>query len=267
MTARVKSARKTAATGPVEILNGSAVLTTQTLGGDGCAYWYIAPGLAAGPYVFTAAYSGDKNNPAGVSAPTTIVANPIPTTISISSGTGSTPYGVNLRRTVTVSSNAGPPQGVITYSLDGGAAVPVSLSNGSAVLTIPGPASGTHQLVIGYAQQTNYAAAASQTVSFTVTPATTTMILSVSAPRVQTGTAVTFAAAVNSTTAGAPNATGSVSFFDGTAQLAAVPVDASGKASYTTANLSVGRHGIVATYAGSDNYAASTTATKVDIYK
>jgi hypothetical protein len=35
-------------TGSIQIDAGSTVLTTLSLGGNGCAYWYISPGLNAG---------------------------------------------------------------------------------------------------------------------------------------------------------------------------------------------------------------------------
>jgi sugar lactone lactonase YvrE len=267
VTVCVTSAKKTAATGTVQILDGATVLTTQTLQGNGCAYWYIAPALAVGTHVFTAAYSGDKNNAAGVSVATTLTVSPVPTSIALSAGNGSIPYGVNFKRTVTVSSNAGAPQGSITYSLDGAAPVSVALSSGNALVNIAVPAAGSHQVVIGYAQQTNYAAATSQTVNFTVTVATVSMTLTPSATSAKTGASVGFAAAVTSTSAGAPDATGSVTFLDGTTKLATVAVDANGKASYSTTSLAVGSHTITANYAGSSNYGTASASTKVNITK
>ncbi|MGB8262057.1 MAG: Ig-like domain repeat protein [Terracidiphilus sp.] len=139
VTACVTSAVKAAATGSVEILDGTAVLTTLTLNGDGCAYWYIAPGLNAGAHSVSAVYSGDKNNPAGTSVPVVVTVSPVPVNLSISQGSTSIPYGVSFRRTVSASSNAGAPQGSITYSLAGGAPATVALSSGNANSPFPCP--------------------------------------------------------------------------------------------------------------------------------
>ncbi len=267
ITVCVTSATKKAASGTAQILDGGTALTTQTLQGNGCANWYITPGLAVGTHVFTANYSGDSKNAAGTSASTTITVNPVPVSMSISAAGGSTPYGVNFKRTVTLSSNAGSPLGSITYSLDGGSPVSVALSAGNALINIALPAAGSHKVLVGYAHQTNYAAATSQTLSFTVTPAASTIVLTSSSSSAKSSASVTFTAAVNSTSAGAPNAAGSVTFSDGGTVLATVAVDATGKAVYSTTNLAVGLHTISATFAGSSNYAAASASTKVNVTK
>ena len=267
ITVCVTSATKKAASGTVQILDGATVLTTQTLQGNGCANWYITPGLAVGTHVFTTNYSGDSKNAAGTSAPTTITVNPVPVNMSISAAGGSTPYGVNFKRTVTLSSNAGSPLGSITYSLDGGTPVSVALSGGNAAINIALPPAGNHTVLVGYTQQTNFAAAASQTLSFTVSPAVSSIALTASSTSAKSGTSIGFTAAVNSTSAGAPNAACSVTFSDGSTVLATVAVDATGKATYSTTSLAVGLHTINAVFGGNSNYAAASASTKVNVTK
>jgi len=64
------------------------------------------------------------------------------------------------------------------------------------------------------------------------------------------------------TGAGAPKSIGSVSFRDGSTVLATVPVDANGRASFSTSSLSVGIHTITATYSNGTNFSTgSGTAT------
>jgi regulation of enolase protein 1 (concanavalin A-like superfamily) len=159
------------ATGSVQIYDGTLLLTTQPLQGGGCAYWYISPGMAAGTHSLIAIYSGDANNQAGSSAAVAVVVSPVPVNMSVACWNSSFTYGGNYQCTVNASSNAGAAQGVITYMSDGGTPIPADLSNGNAQFTIPEPAVGTHAVVIMYAQQTNYAAATSQTETFTVTAA------------------------------------------------------------------------------------------------
>lgn len=70
------------------------------------------------------------------------------------------------------------------------------------------------------------------------------------------GGAVTFTATV--TSGGSPVTGGTVSFADGATPLASnVPVDANGMVTFTTSTLSVGTHGITATYSGTAAFATS----------
>ena len=265
VTVCVSGASKATPTGTIQIVDGTTVLTTLTLGGNGCAYWYISPGLSAGSHSITAVYSGDKNNPPGASDPTVVTVSPVPVNMSVSCWNSSFPYGGNYQCTVNVSSNAGSAQGNITYSYDGGAPVAVPLSSGSAQFTITKPAAGNQSVVIGYAQQTNYAAAASQTENFTVTPAPVNVSLTPSTWYTTAGTSITFQAAVASYSAGPPDGNGSVSFYNGSTLLATVPVNATGQASYTTSSLPAGSDKITASYAGGANYASGSTSVTITI--
>jgi len=255
----------TSATGTVKILDGATPLTTQTVQGGGCAYWYISPGLSAGTHSLTAVYSGDKNNPAGTSVPVTVTVSPVPVALSASCWNSSFPYGANYQCTVTLSSNAGAPLGSITYTYDGSSPVSVPLSNGNAQFTLATPNAGTHTVIVAYAQQTNYAAATPQTETFTVTPAPVNISLTPSSWYAKAGTSLTFQAAVSSWTAGPPDANGAISFYDGSTLLSTVPVNASGQASYTTAGLAAGTQTITATYAGGTNYASGSSSVTITL--
>ncbi|WP_263416406.1 Ig-like domain repeat protein [Terriglobus albidus] len=260
VTACVTGATAATPIGTVQIVDGVSSLTTLSLQGNGCAYWYISPGLAAGTHTFTAVYSGDGNNPAGTSAQTAVNVTPVPVTMGASCWNASSPYGSNYQCTVNMSSNAGSPQGVINYSYDGGSAVSVPLSNGSAGFTLTKPVVGNHTLVITYPQQTNYGAA-TQAQSFTVTAAPVNVSLTPSSWYASTGTSLTFSTAVTSWSAGPPAGVGSVSFYDGSTLLATVAVDSNGQAAYTTSNLTSGGHTITATYTGANYASGSGSAT------
>ncbi|MFZ0273461.1 MAG: Ig-like domain repeat protein [Acidobacteriaceae bacterium] len=266
ITVCVSGATKTTPSGTIQIDDGSRGLTTLSLGGNGCAYWYISPGLSAGTHTISAVYSGDKNNPAGSSAPVALTVNPVPVDLSVTCWNSSFPYGGNYQCTANVSSNAGSAEGVITYSYDSGAAVPVSLSNGNAQFTITKPIAANHNVIIAYAQQTNYAAASPQTENFTVTPAPVQVSLTPSTWYATVGASITFQASITSWSAGPPSNNGSVSFYDGSTLVATVPVNSSGQASYTTSTLPKGTLTIAATYSGGTNYgtgSASVTITMV----
>jgi hypothetical protein len=253
------------ATGTMKIYDGTTLLTTQQLQGGGCAYWYIAPGLSAGTHVLTAAYSGDKNNAAGTSSPVTLTVSLVPVNMGVSCWNASFAYGANYQCTINVSSNAGSAVGSIAYSLGGGAAQTLALNGGNAQFSIGEPTMGNHTVLITYPQQTNYAAAAPNSQTFTVTPAPVNVALTPSAWYTTAGTNLTFQAAVTSWSAGAPNGNGSVSFYDGQTLLATVTVNAAGQASYTTANLAAGGHTITATYAGGSNYSSGSGSATITL--
>ena len=249
---------KVTPTGSIQIDAGSTVLTTLALQGNGCAYWYISPGLNAGTYSITSVYSGDANNPSGTSAPTVLTVSPVPVNLSASCWNASFPYGGNYQCTVNVSSNAGSAQGNITYSYDGGAPVALPLSGGGAQFTLTEPPAGNQNVVISYPQQTNYAAAQPQTENFTVTSAPVQVSLTPSTWYATAGTSITFSAAVTSWSAGSPQ-NGTVSFYDGSTLLGTVPVNSNGQASYTTSSLPAGSQTVTAAYSGGTNYASGST--------
>jgi hypothetical protein len=213
-----------------------------------------------------AVYSGDSNNPSGTSAATTLTVSPVPVNMNASCWNASFAYGGNYDCTVSMSSNGGAPQGSITYSLDSGGIVMVPLVSGTAQFTITKPAAGNHQVIVAFAQQTNYAAAASQTEEFTVTPAPVNVALTPSSWYANAGTSISFAASVTSWSAGSPDTTGTVSFYNGTDFLATVPVNASGQATYSTAGLPIGTHTIVATYTDGANYASGSSTVAITIH-
>jgi hypothetical protein len=250
-------------TGNIKIMDGTKVLASFDLNG-GAAHYYLRD-IPAGTHELYAAYAGDKNNPAGDSAPVTLVVQPVPVQLSVSCWNTPYPYGANFFCGVYASSAAGPPVGSITYSLDGGSPVSLKLLFGAQLITIQKPAVGNHKLVINFAAQTNYAAAPSYTENFTVTPAPVYVALTPSAWYL-TGGNLTLTASVQSWSAGPPNAIGAVTFSYGNTVLATVPVNAKGVASTTFAanSLPYGPDTLTATYEGT-NYATSSTSITITV--
>ncbi|MGB8262155.1 MAG: Ig-like domain repeat protein [Terracidiphilus sp.] len=159
----------TAPTGTIEILDGNTIRQTLSLGGDGCAYWYINPGLDAGTHHMRAFYSGDRRNHSGYSAITDVIVAPVRVQMVVSCWNSYFTFGNDYHCGVYTSSNAGPPPGNITYSYDGGALQSVSLANGNATFVIPRPRVGNHTVAITYPGTRNFAAAPTNTQYFTVT--------------------------------------------------------------------------------------------------
>jgi hypothetical protein len=264
-TACITPAGGASATGSVQIYDGSALLTTQSLQGNGCAYWYISPGLNAGPHTLTAVYSGDPNNPSGSSVPVSVTVAPVPVSLNASCWNSTYPYGGNYQCTVNASSNAGAPAGSINYSYDGGQPTSVALNSGNAQFTIGLPPVGSHSVIVSYLEQGNFAAASPQSEAFSVTPARVGVALTPSSWYSSAGTSITFQTAVTSWSAGPPNGTGVVSFYDGTTLLSSVPVNSSGQAAYTTAALAAGAHSISATYAEGRGYATASATVNITV--
>jgi hypothetical protein len=256
-----------AITGTVKIFDGTTQIAFLHLQGNGAAYDYIS-GLFAGKHSLSATYSGDASIPAGTSAPVTFTVQPAPVNLGVYCWNSNFPYGADYICGAYTSSNAGPAQGVIEYSYDGGAAVTVPLQWGVSIFTISKPAVGAHKVVVSYAAQGNFAAAKPQTESFTVTPAPVNVGLTPSTWYL-TGGNLTLTASVQSWSAGPPNSTGSITFSNGSKVLGVVPVDAHGRASLPIAAsaLSNGAQTFTAAYAGGTNYAAGSTSIVVTVAK
>ncbi|MBB6145694.1 hypothetical protein HNQ77_003655 [Silvibacterium bohemicum] len=119
------------------------------------------------------------------------------------------------------------------------------------------PSSGMNEVVANYPGDSNFSASASAPVSLTALagPATISVTSSIASP-ISYGTSITFTATL--TGAGA-TPTGTVTFYDGSGQLAASQLQ-NGVATYTSANFSVGTHSIAAQYAGDANYTSGTSS-------
>lgn len=254
-------------TGTVRLYDGTTLLQTSHLQGNGAAYLYIQR-LAAGVHSLSVVYSGDTFNPSGSSAPVTLTVNPVPVNLTAACWNANSPYGADYHCGVYASSTAGAPLGVITYQYDGGAPITLSLQNGTAQFVVSRPPAGAHHVLIAYAAQTNYAAAKFVNESFTVTNAPVVVRLTPSTSYL-TGGNLTLTAAIQSWSAGPPNQIGSVAFSDGNRVIATVPVSASGTAATIVAasSLSNGTHTIRASYTGGTNYSAGTTSVTITVAK
>lgn len=251
-------------TGSVQLFDGTTLLQTSNLQGNGAAYLHIQ-GLAAGTHSLTAVYSGDAFNPGGTSAPVSFTVKPVPVDLTVSCGNLNFPYGKNFQCQIITSSTAGAALGLVTYQYDAGPVLSLPLQNGDARFTITLPQTGTHTLQIGYAAQTNYAAAAA-TVKFTVAKAPVVVQLTPSTYNL-TGGNLTLSTSISSWSAGPPNQLGTVTFYQGNQVLATVPVTSSGTASITVAASSLpnGKVTFTASYSGSTNYSSGSSSATITV--
>ena len=117
----------------------------------------------------TASYSGDAHNQATTSAPVIVTVNPAQVLMVPVCGPSSLVSGNSYGCIAALVYDLGLVNGTLTYSLDGAPTVQVPVDFGLALFAINKPSVGTHHLVINFPAQGNFAAAAPQTETFTVT--------------------------------------------------------------------------------------------------
>jgi hypothetical protein len=188
----------------------------------------------------------------------TVAVRPTAAYLNASCGNASFAYGGTYYCNVNTGSNSGAAQGVITYTLDDGAPIPVPLTGGSAAFSVTGLVVGPHTVVIGYAAQGNVAAANPSIKNFTVTQALTQSQLTPSNYYPTTGSSFTLTASVRSSTGGPP-ATGLMTFLDNGTSMGVIAVNSAGHAGLTISSLAGGYHSFVAQYSGVMNFAAGTS--------
>ena len=183
------------------------------------------------------------------------------TTTTLTSSANPAHFGGSVTFTATVTSTAGTPTGTVTFK-DGATTLGMgTLSAGKATFATSKLAVGSHSITASYARAVDFAASTSAVLTETISTATTSTTLTSSANPAHFGSSVTFTATVTST-AGTP--TGTVTFKDGATTLGTGTLSA-GKATFATSKLAVGSHSITASYAGAVDFAASTSATLVEV--
>lgn len=183
-------------------------------------------------------------SPAGPVASTLIAGQPVTYTASVSP----------------IAPAAGIPGGAVQFLMDGSAfGGPITLSNGSASISINGLNGGSHTISAVYTGDGSFTGSTSSLLAQPVDRVGSSLSLASNIPSSRAGQTVTFTATVGQAPgAGVP--TGSVTFRDGATTLGSVPLDASGRAAFSTATLATGTHSISAVYTGDTNYSGATAA-------
>jgi hypothetical protein len=130
-------------------------------------------------------------------------------------------------------------------------------SNGTATLAVNLPA-GTDTLTASYVGTSTLVGATSNPVTEVVTPDTTATSLTISPNSAAQNTSITVTAQVTPASSQTVPV-GSIVFFDGTTNLATVPVSTSGGATFSSSSFAVGTHALTAVYSGSTNDQPSTS--------
>jgi polygalacturonase len=255
-----------APTAPVQFYEGTTMVGTATLGGNGTVASLTLTGVTTGTHTYTALYPGDSTytaypfgsvtvtvTPTAASSTTTLTASPL--TVQAGSST-------LLTATVAGSSLAAAPTGTVNFfdgtTMIGSSSVGTSASGTTVTATLSTAVngSGTHSLSAQYVGDPNDAASTSPTVTVTATAIPTVTTLSLASGSVAVGAGDVLTATVTSAS-GVPS--GTVTFFNGTNSLGTGTLT-NGTATLTTMSGTVGSETLTATYSAAGNFGGSTSA-------
>jgi len=249
--------------GPVTFFNGSTPLGTAPIVGGQATLTVPSLPIGTNPITVTAintATSGTLTSP-----PTQVTVAKGTVTVTLTSSANPANPGQSITFSVTVQAGA---TGTVTF-LDGTTIIGTGTINaaGTATFTTSTLTIGSHPITASYGGDSGYNASTSAVLTEVVgkIPTVTTIVASAPAQLLHMG--VTFTANV---TAPSPNATGTVTFMEGTTILGSAPLSANGgvvvtlttnaNAAYATTSLATGLHQIVAVYSGDGTFAPSTSA-------
>jgi 6-phosphogluconolactonase (cycloisomerase 2 family) len=246
-----------AATGTVEFSLSGTSIGSAALTGKSASLSYIP--TSPGTPTITASYSGDSNN-LPVFGAATLIVNQASVTVSTPSISGTPVVGQPLTFSVSVAAQApggGIPTGTVTFQ-DGPASVGTQpLAAGSASFTTSSLAVGLRSITATYNGDVGFTSATSAAHSVTIGRSAPTVSVSVDAPALILGQAVTFTMRVGS----GPALAGTVDVFDNGTKINAAPVPvAANHAQFGPYALtSVGSHAITASYSGDAYYGSASS--------
>jgi hypothetical protein len=257
-TATVTSQSTSAPTGPVSFFDGATQIGTANVNAAGIAT-FTSSTLAAGTHSITAVYAGDTFNGMGTSPAVSQVVKPAATATALAAAPSPAIAGgpVVLTATISVTQGVSNPTGTVTFT-SGAASLGSSKigANETATLTVTFPP-GSQSIVATYAGDTNDTGSASLPLVLPVQIATTSSTVSSNLNPSVVLSPVTFSVIVAGN-GGIP--TGTVTFSADGASIGTGTLNATGMASVSDANLTVGSHSITAAYGGDANDAPSMSA-------
>jgi hypothetical protein len=249
--------------GPVSFFDGGTLLGTAPIV-NGQATLTV-PSLPVGTNPITVTAVDTFTNGTITSPPTQVTVAKTATTVTLASSVNPSSPDQPVTFSATVHAGA---TGLVTF-LDGTTILGTGTISaaGVASFTTSTLAIGSHPITASFGGDSAYSAATSAVLTEVVgkIPTVTTIAASGAAQLLHTG--VTFTANV---TAPSPNATGTVTFMEGTTILGTATLSANGgvvvtlttnaNAAFATTGLVTGSHQIVAVYSGDNTFAPSTSA-------
>ena len=241
--------------GSVTFRDGATVLGTVALDGTGVAR-LDTRGIAVGSRTLTATFDGSADFAPATSSGLAHVVARADAQVAIVAAPTRTWFGTAVAIDVVVTAAApgsGQPTGSVTVR-DGETVLgmPALDGDGRATLTVSTLAVGERTLHGDYAGDASFRSGTAST-SHTVDADATTVTVQTSEPEQVYGRPVTLTAVVQS--AGGLVPTGTVTFTGGSRTLGVAPLDASGRASVTVADLPVGSTLVEGAYGGDGSFA------------
>jgi hypothetical protein len=243
-----------AATGSITFTIDSTPQTPVTLSG-GQAQLTVS-NLTVNSHTIGASYSGDSNFLTSTATNLTQTVNPAGSLVLSSSLNPST-YGQSVTFTATLPNGT---TGTITFSIDSGTGIPVTISSNQAQFASAALSVGSHNVSATYSGSSSISPP-SVNITQTVNKAATTTGFSSSAPNSSVGQSVTFTATVTPSTA-----TGQVAFIIDGGRPTPVALTG-GQAQLTTSTLTAGSHSVQAVYGGDSNYNGSSNSLTQNVGK
>jgi Bacterial Ig-like domain (group 3)/FG-GAP-like repeat len=248
--------------GPVSFFDGTTLLgTAPIINGQATL---TVPSLPIGTNQITVTAVNTFTTGVITSPPTPVTVAKAAASITLASSVNPSNPGQAVTFLATIQAGA---TGSVTF-LDGTTVLGVGTVNaaGVATFTTSTLTIGSHPITASYGGDSGYNAATSAVLTEVVgkIPTVTTIVASAPAQLLHTG--VTFTANV---TAPSPNATGTVTFMEGTTILGTAPLSAGGvavsfttnaNAAFATTSLVTGSHQVIAVYSGDSTFAPSTSA-------
>lgn len=247
-------------TGAIQFLDGTNLLSTQTVSGTGSAT-FSTNSLAVGSHTITATYI-PTGSFAASSATCSEVVNALPTTSILTVTPATSTYGsqVTLTATVSPATLPGPstPTGVVTFYKGASAIGTGTLAGGVATLYSSSLPGGSYNLTCMYSGSSIYATSNCNSVPVIINAAPTALSLSSSnnpAPYLST---INFTArlTVNGQSAGA----GNTIHLSINGQTISLTTDATGSATYTIGTLLPNSYPVAASFATTNNLLASSAS-------
>jgi hypothetical protein len=211
-------------------------------------------------HTIEAAYSGDNTyRPSGTSL--LLLAAQQPTTLTVTAIPAPSAYGQQVALTAAVVPGTAENQvatGTVTFSYGKTQLGSATVSNGVATLNVTTLPVGTDTVTATYSGDNNFTSSIGSTAQVVSGYASVTSLATSANPGGLGQPIVLTASIAGAATSLIP--TGSVVFSDGATQLASVPLDATGHATFTTSTLALGTHTLTAAYAGDAIFTSSASA-------
>jgi hypothetical protein len=209
----------------------------------------------SGTHNIQAFYSGDTTYTDSWSSTTPLTALPSATTTTLTvSPASAVSSGTNVQLTATISpSSVGneTPTGTMKFYDSSTQIGTGTVSGAQAVFSTSTLSLGSHSLSATYPGDINFLTSTSFVDPLTVSKQPVTVTIGSSKNPANFGDSITLTITL---TGSGPVPTGTVTLTDGATNLGTLPLDGTGKTTYTTASIVTGSHALTATYNGDSNY-------------